>query len=67
MTHCRKCGVLEEVGDAVICEDCADHQENPLGIPDYFSGYDIACAALVLGIGVFVTMAVVMGFIWVMR
>jgi hypothetical protein len=24
MTHCRVCGVLEDVGEVVICEDCAD-------------------------------------------
>jgi len=29
--------------------------------PDYFSAYDIACAALVLFIIVFVTMAIAMG------
>jgi hypothetical protein len=24
MTHCRICGVLDDVGEVVICEDCAD-------------------------------------------
>lgn len=24
MTHCRVCGVLDDVGEEVICEDCAD-------------------------------------------
>jgi protein-arginine kinase activator protein McsA len=24
MTHCRVCGVLTDVGESVICEDCAD-------------------------------------------
>jgi len=28
MTHCRICGVLEDVGESVICEDCADKKEN---------------------------------------
>ena len=65
MTHCRKCGVLEDVGDAVICEDCADRQDNPLGISNYFSGYDIACACLVLSIGIVITIAIIKGIVWV--
>jgi HD-like signal output (HDOD) protein len=24
MSHCRVCGVLDDVGEVVICEDCAD-------------------------------------------
>jgi hypothetical protein len=27
MSHCRVCGVLEDVGDCVVCEDCADKQQ----------------------------------------
>jgi hypothetical protein len=27
MTHCRVCGVLETVGESVVCEDCADKQK----------------------------------------
>ena len=27
MTHCRICGILEDVGEEVICEDCADKME----------------------------------------
>lgn len=50
MTHCRKCGVLEEVGESVICENCADTES--IIIKDYYSAYDIACAALVLGLGI---------------
>lgn len=30
MTHCRICGVLEDVGEIVICEDCADKMETPI-------------------------------------
>lgn len=50
MTHCRKCGVLEEVGESVICEDCADTTD-PMSI-DYYSWYDLGCAMLVLGLGI---------------
>ena len=53
MTHCRICGVLEDVGESVICEDCADNQ-NASAVSDYFSWYDIACAALVLGLVILV-------------
>jgi len=27
MVHCSRCGVLEDVGESVICEDCADKME----------------------------------------
>ena len=25
MVHCQACGVLDSVGESVICEDCADN------------------------------------------
>jgi hypothetical protein len=50
MTHCRVCGVLDDVGDEVICEHCADTTD-PMSV-DYYSWYDIGCAALVLGLGI---------------
>jgi len=50
MTHCRVCGVLEEVGESVICEHCADTTD-PMSV-DYYSWYDLGCAALVLGLGI---------------
>jgi len=30
MTHCRVCGVLTDVGESVICEDCADKSDSAL-------------------------------------
>jgi len=28
MVHCCKCGVLDDVGESVICEDCSDNRSN---------------------------------------
>ena len=28
MAHCSKCGVLDAVGESVICEDCNDNRNN---------------------------------------
>jgi len=28
MAHCSKCGVLDDVGESVICEDCNDNRNN---------------------------------------
>ena len=28
MVHCCKCGVLDDVGESVICEDCNDNRDN---------------------------------------
>ena len=28
MAHCCKCGVLDDVGEVVVCEDCNDNRNN---------------------------------------
>jgi len=66
MTHCRVCGVQDDVGESVICEHCADSTD-PMSV-DYYSWYDLGCACLVLGmviamvdIGIVVVLTVMTG------
>jgi hypothetical protein len=62
MTHCRRCGVIDEVGESVICEDCAD--KGFIQFQEYYSGYDITCAALVLGMFILAIDIAIIIIVW---